>query len=128
MSVIYVTAGYLSKCCYQCVSQLLRRYFEHSCDQVTFRMPFSKKNYHNRDGSVIQLSFLSFVPNRNNNNKTCGIPCYFHTIQGSDLLKTRESYFSFIWAMDFSIIFPSLGETRVSTVNSDLTNFVDVKR
>ena len=27
----------------------------------------------------------------------------------------------------FSIIFPCLGEAKVSTVNSDLTNFVDVQ-
>ena len=28
----------------------------------------------------------------------------------------------------FIIIFPCLGEAKVSTVNSDLTNFVDVQR
>ena len=28
----------------------------------------------------------------------------------------------------FSIIFPCLGEAKVSTINSDLTNFVDVQR
>ena len=44
-----------------------------------------------------------------------------------DLLKTRQSCFSFVWDMNFSIIFPYLGEAKVSTSNSDLTNFVDVK-
>ena len=29
--------------------------------------------------------------------------------------------------MNFSIIFPYLGEAKVPTANSDLTNFVDVK-
>ena len=43
-----------------------------------------------------------------------------------DLLKTRQSCFSFVWDMNFSIIFPYLGEAKVSTANSDLTNFVDV--
>ena len=28
--------------------------------------------------------------------------------------------------MNFSIIFPYLGEAKVSTANSDLTNFVDI--
>ena len=43
-----------------------------------------------------------------------------------DLLKTRQSCFSFVWDMNFSIIFPYLGEAKVSTANSDLTNFVDI--
>ena len=43
-----------------------------------------------------------------------------------DLLKTRQSCFSFVWDMSFSTIFPYLGEAKVSTTNSDLTNFVDV--
>ena len=43
-----------------------------------------------------------------------------------DLLKTRQSCFSFVWDMNFSIIFLYLGEAKVSTANSDLTNFVDV--
>ena len=43
-------------------------------------------------------------------------------------LKTRKSRFSFVWDMEFSIIFPCLGEAKVSIVNSDLTNFVDVHR
>ena len=42
-----------------------------------------------------------------------------------DLLKTRQSCFSFVWNMDFSIIFPYLGKAKVSTVNSHLTNFDD---
>ena len=43
-----------------------------------------------------------------------------------DLLKTRQSCFSFAWAMDvlFSQIW--VKPAKVSTVNSDLTNIVDV--
>ena len=35
--------GCLSKCCCQYTSQLFRKNFEYSCDQVTFRMAVSKK-------------------------------------------------------------------------------------
>ena len=54
-----------------------------------------------------------------------------NTIQRSDLLKTREPSFFFVWHMDlwtFTITLPYLGEVKVSTVNSDLTNFIDVQR
>ena len=43
-----------------------------------------------------------------------------------DLLKTRQSCFSFVWDMNFSIIFPCLSKAKVATANSDMTNFVDV--
>ena len=43
-----------------------------------------------------------------------------------DLLKTRQSCFSFVWDMDVSVIFPYLGEAKVSTVNSYMTSFVHV--
>ena len=42
---------------------------------------------------------------------------HLYTIQRLDLLKTKESHFSFVWDMDFSIICPSLDEATVSTVN-----------
>ena len=45
-------------------------------------------------------------------------------LKARDLLKTRQSCFSFVWAMD--VLFSRLGEAKVLTVNSDLTNFVDV--
>ena len=37
-----------------------------------------------------------------------------------DLLETKQSFFSFVWDLDFSTIFPYLGE--ISNVISDLTN------
>ena len=42
-----------------------------------------------------------------------------------DLLKTRQSYFSFVWAMDVLFSHIWVKPAKVSTVNSDLTNFVD---
>ena len=53
------------------------------------------------------------------------MPSSYHS-KVRDLLKTRQSCFSFVWDMNFSIIFPCLSEAKVSTANSDLTNFVDV--
>ena len=53
------------------------------------------------------------------------MPSSYHS-KVRDLLKTRQSCFSFVWDMNFSIIFLYLGEAKVSTANSDLTNFVDV--
>ena len=37
-------------------------------------------------------------------------------------------FFFLFGTWTFSIIFPCLGEAKVSTVNSDPTNFVDVQR
>ena len=53
---------------------------------------------------------------------------HLHTIQTSHLLKTRKSVSLLFRTWTFSIIFQCLGEVKVSTFNSDLTNFVDVQR
>ena len=80
---------------------IARRDFEHSCDQVTFRMPLSKKNTITAtEGVHIQVCFLT-IGSKNNNNTTINTwnACNLHTIQRLDLLKTRESRFSFVWDM-----------------------------
>ena len=70
MSRKYSTVGYLSKCCFQCVSYLLKRNFEHSCDQVTFKMPLLKKMpWQWRKSFSSKRPFLPLVLNKNNNNK-----------------------------------------------------------
>ena len=70
MSGKYSTVGYLSKCCFQCVSYLLKRNFEHSCDQVTFKMPLLKKMpWQWRKSFSSKHLFLPLVLNKNNNNK-----------------------------------------------------------
>ena len=74
---------------------------------------------------LIQVSLLTVGSTQINTRNTC----HLHTIQRSDLLKTRESYVSFLFGpWTFCIIFPCLSEAKVSTVNSDLTDFVDVQR
>ena len=41
----------------------------------------------------------------------------------------QGSHVSFLFGTwTFSIIFPCFGEAKVSTVNSDMTNFIDVQR
>ena len=68
MSRKYSTVGYLSKCCFQCVSYLLKRNFEHSCDQVTFKMPLLKKMpWRWRKSFSSKRPFLPLVLNKNNN-------------------------------------------------------------
>ena len=56
------------------------------------------------------------------------MPGHFHTIQKSVLLKTRESDFSLVWIMEFSIISPCLGEVKVFSDKSNLTDLVHVQR
>ena len=41
--------------------------------------------------------------------------------------QSKASLLFYVWKMDFSIISPGSDEAKVSTVNSDLTNFVDVE-
>ena len=81
----------------------------------------------------IQVSFLT-VGSKNNNNKLAEylvifIPfkCQIYSKQGShaSLLFGTCSNFSKTLV---NIIFQCLGEAKVSTVNSDLTNFVDTQR
>ena len=70
MSGKYSTVEYLLKCCFQCVSYLLESNFEHSCDQVTFKMPLSKKMpWQWRKSFSSKRPFLPVVLNKNNNNK-----------------------------------------------------------
>ena len=50
----------------------------------------------------------------------------YHSKVRSTQNKSRVSLSSGTWT--FSIIFPCLGEAKVSTVNSDLKNVVNVQR
>ena len=60
----------VSKCCFRCVSHLLERNFEHSCDQVTFKMLLCKKMpWQRRKPFSSERPFLPLVLNKNNNNK-----------------------------------------------------------
>ena len=82
------------------------------------------------DGSRSQSKcpFLQLVLNKNNNKKHAEYHIIFIPFKGQIYSKQGSHvYFSFgTWT--FSSIFPCLGEAKVSTVNSDLTNFVDVQR
>ena len=104
MSVKYRAVGYLSKCCCQCALIVEQGLFEHSCNQVTFRMPLSKKiTITVTEVILLKCLFYRFVLNKINKNKhteyrkTMSSP--YHS-KVRDLLKTRQSCFSFVWAMD----------------------------
>ena len=102
--------------------------FEHSCDHVTFRMPLSKKSYHNSDGSHSRPSvlFYRFVLNKINNNKHAEHHVIFIPFKGQRSTQSKAVMFLFCLGHG-RIILPYLGEAKVSTGNSDLTNFVYVK-
>ena len=105
-----------------CVVIVEKGLFKHSCDQVIFRMPLPKKI-----NITLAEVILIFFLNKINNNKHAEYHVIFIHSKIRDLLKTRQSCFSFVWDMDVSvIIFPYLGEAKVSTVNSYMTSFVQV--
>ena len=71
----------LSKCCYQSTLQLLRKNFEYSRDQVTFRVALSKKLPKQwRKLLSSKYVFLTLVPNKKQ-KCTYGMPWHLHTIQ-----------------------------------------------
>ena len=94
----------LSKCCYQSTLQLLRKNFEYSRDQVTFRVAL----------------FLTLVPNKKQKCRY-GMPWHLHTIQKLGLHKIWEYYY-------FSIISPCFGKGKHFPDNSNLINLVDIQR
>ena len=78
----------------------------------------------------IKVSFLT-VASKNNNNKHAEYHVIFvpfkdqiHSKQGNHVSLLFETCSKAL----VNIIFPCLGEAKVSTVNSDLTNFVDAQR
>ena len=61
---------------------------------------------------LIQMFFFT-VASKQKNKWKHGIPWHLHTMQKSALLKTRESHFSLVWVIEFSIISPCLGKGKV---------------
>ena len=78
----------------------------------------------------IQVSFLT-VGSKNNNNKHAEYHAIFIAFKGQ-IYSKQGSHVSLLFGTcsttSANIIFPCLGEAKVSTVNSDLTNFVDAQR
>ena len=73
---------------------------------------------------------LVFFPNvgfKQNNNKKHRIPWHLHTIQKSDLLKTRQLHFSLVWVMQSSMIYPCFDKGNIFCDNSNLTNLVGIQ-
>ena len=71
--------------------------------------------------------FLPLALNKNNNNKHAEYHDIFIPFKGQIYSKQGRHISLLFGKWTFSIIFPCLGEAKVSTVNSDLTNFVDVQ-
>ena len=70
-----------------------------------FQVPgyFRKKTITAAEVVFIQLLSYHVVSKQKKKNEN-RIPVHFHIIQKSPLLKTRESRFSPVWAIEFSII------------------------
>ena len=72
--------------------------------------------------------FLPLVLNKNTNNKHVEYHVIFIPFKGQIYSKQGSHASILLGTWTFSNIFPCLGEAEVSTINSDLTNFVDVQR
>ena len=129
MSGKYSTLGYLSKCCFQCASYLLERNFEHSCDQVTFKMPLSKKMLWQWRKSVSsKRPFLPLVLNKNNNNKHAEYHGIFILFKVQIYWK-QGSHISLLFGTGLLLNhFSCLEEANISTVNTNLIKFVGDQR
>ena len=68
------------------------------------------------------------VINKNNNNKHADYHDIFIPFKGQIYSKQGTHISLLVGTWTFSIIFPCLSEAKVSTVNSDLTNFLDIQR
>ena len=90
-------------------------------------MPLSKKIAKSSDGShsLPSVLFYRFVLNKLNNNKHTEYHVIFIPFKGQTSAQNKAAMFLFNVGHG-RIIFPYLGGAKVSTVNSDLTNFVDV--
>ena len=100
--------------------------FKHSISS-NFQNATFETNYHNSDGSHSPPSvlFYRFVLNKINNNKHAEYHVIFIPFKGQRSTQNKAVMFLFCLGHG-RIIFPYLGEAKVSTVNSDLTNFVHV--
>ena len=129
MSGKYSTVEYLLKCCFQCVSYLLERNFEHSCDQVTFKMPLSKKMpWHWRKSFSSKRPFLPLVLNKNNNNKHAEYHGIFILFKVQIYWK-QGSHISLLFGTGLLLNhFSCLEEANISTVNTNLIKFVGDQR
>ena len=127
MSVKYGTVGYLSKCSCRCASYCWEETL--NIAQVTFRMPLSKKITITAIEVVrIQVCFLTIGSKYNNKRAECHVifipfKGQIYSKQGSHVSVLFCTWTFSIFSHFFSFYFP-----EVSTVSSDLINFVDVQR
>ena len=72
-------------------------------------------NYFQNSTFWWNCSVLVFILNNKQKWKH-GIPCHFHSIQKSALLKTMQSHFSHVWPIGFSTISPCLNKVKVPLI------------
>ena len=81
---------------------------------------------------LIQMSCLTVSSKQKNKNENTKYyytkyEIHLHAIQKSGLLKTRGSYFSLVWVIEFSIISSCLGKVNIFSDSCNLESLVDVQ-
>ena len=97
---------------------MLRKNFEHSSDQVTFRTAISRKITITVTEVVLIQVFVLIIGSKKNYN-------WKHHSRVSSTQKW-ESHFSLVWFMEFSIISPCL--SQIFSNNSNPAILIDVQR
>ena len=105
------------------------RNFELSCDQVTFKMPLSKKMpWQWRKSFSSKRPFLPLVLNKNNNNKHAEYHGIFILFKVQIYWK-QGSHISLLFGTGLLLNhFSCLEEANISTVNTNLIKFVGDQR
>ena len=108
------------------------RNFEHSCDQVTFKLPLFKKTpWQWRKSFSSKRLFLPLVLSKNNNNEHAEYHGIFILFKGQIYSKQGSHIFLLFgtWTcFRITSLASSLDEANVSTVNTNLTKFVGDQR
>ena len=97
---------------------MLRKNFEHSSDQVTFRTAISRKITITVTEVVLIQVFVLIIGSKKNYN-------WKHHSSVSSTQKW-ESHFSLVWVMEFSVI--SLCLSQIFSNNSSRAILIDVQR
>ena len=123
LSVKSSTVGCLSQYCCHCASKFLRRNFEHSCDQVTFRMALRSNYYNSAEVVLIQVSFLTVSSKQKNKNEHTeyhdifiSFKSHVYSKDGSPICSQNLVLYLCVWV-----------KVKFFYDNSNLTNLVDIQ-
>ena len=112
----------LSKCCYQCVSQLLIRNFEHSRDRSSYLQNGTFKEITITATEVVlsQVSFLPSVLNKKIKMTSRNIMTSSYHLKVGSTQNMEVPFSSLIWVNENGIISPYLEKGKAFADNSNL--------